>query len=90
MNHKLVVAIIIGNAQLIRELTAIGLHHVGDTSPEGAFNTGQLFKYRVAGSVRGIAQVLFSDFERALRQRCARRTAGIHQLIRYLVRTIRV
>ena len=90
MNHELVVAIIIGDTQLIRELTAVGLHHVGDTGTEGAFDTSQLFKYRIAGSVRCIAQVLLSDFERALRQRCARRTAGIHQLIRDLIRTIRV
>ncbi len=90
MNHELVVAIIIGDAQLVRELTTVGLHHVGNTSTERAFNTGQLFKYRVTGSMRRIAQILFSDFERALCQRCARRAAGIHQLIRHLIRTIRV
>jgi hypothetical protein len=33
--------------QLIRELTAVGLHHIGDTGTEGAFNTSQLFKYRI-------------------------------------------
>jgi hypothetical protein len=52
VNQELVVAIVVGDAQLIRELTAVGLHHVGDTGTEGAFNAGQFFKYRVAGSVR--------------------------------------
>ena len=90
MNKELVVTIVVGHAQFVRELAAVFLHHVGDTGTEGALDAGQLLKYRVAGSVRCVAQVLFSDFKRALRQRCTRRTAGIHQLICYLIRTIRV
>ena len=90
MNQELVVTIVVGHAQFVRVLAAVFLHHVGDTGTEGALDAGQLLKYRVAGRVRRIAQVLLSDFKRTLRQRCARRSAGVHQLIRNLIRTIRI
>ena len=89
MNQELVVTIVVGHAQFVRVLAAVFLHHVGDTGTEGALDAGQLLKYRVAGRVRRIAQVLLSDFKEPLRQRCARRSAGVHQLIRNLIRTIR-
>ena len=63
MNEELIVAVVVGHAQLVRELTAVGLYHVGDTGTEGALNTGQLLKYGVVGSMRGIAQILFRDFK---------------------------
>ena len=90
MNEELIVAIVVGHAQLVRELAAVGLYHVGDTGTEGALNTGQLLKYGVAGSMRGIAQILFRDFKGVLRKHGTRRAAGINQLIRHVVGTVRV
>ncbi len=63
MNRELVVTIVVGHAQFVRVLAAVFLHHVGDTGTEGALDAGQLLKYRVAGRVRRIAQVLLSDFK---------------------------
>src|SRR5471030_1432063 len=52
--YKLVVAVVVSNAQLIREFTAVSLHDISNTGTERAFNTGQLFKYFVAGSMSRI------------------------------------
>ncbi|SSW83206.1 Uncharacterised protein [Klebsiella pneumoniae] len=89
-HQELVVAIVVRYAQFVRELTTVGLHHVRDTGTERAFNAGQFFKYRIAGSVCRVAQVLLSDLVRVLGQNGTWCTAGIHQLPGHVVRTVRI
>ena len=89
-HQELVVAVVVRDAQLIRELTAVGLHHISNTGTERTFNAGQFFEYRIAGRVSRVAQVLFSDLVRVLCQNGTRCTAGIYQLPGHVVRAVRV
>ncbi|MNC54775.1 hypothetical protein D3C75_1042710 [compost metagenome] len=90
MNHKLVVAIVIRNAQFIRELTAIGLHDVSNTCAERTFDTCQLLKHFVAGGMTGIAKPLFVHFVGILRQYSTRCARGINQLVSHGIAAITI
>ncbi|MNE01673.1 hypothetical protein D3C80_941200 [compost metagenome] len=88
MHGELVVTVVVRNAKLVRELTAVGLNHISDTSTESAFNTGQFLEHFITCSVTRIAQPLLVHFIRVLSQHCTWRTTGINQLIGYGIATV--
>ncbi|CGZ26359.1 Uncharacterised protein [Salmonella enterica subsp. enterica serovar Typhi] len=90
MHYELIVAIVIRHTQFIRELTAVSLYHIGDTSTERALNARQFFKDFVTGGVACITQPLLVHFIGVLRQYSPRRTASVNQLISNIVRTVRI
>ena len=90
MNDKLVVTVIVRYAQFIRELTAVGLNNVGNTSTERTFNAGQFFKHFITGGMTSITQPLLVHFVRVLSKYSTRCAASVNKLISNIVRTIRI
>ena len=58
MHHKLVKAIVVRNAQLIRIATAVSLHDIRNTGTERTFDASQALKNHVTDGMRGITDPL--------------------------------
>ncbi|MNP33580.1 hypothetical protein D3C76_1268270 [compost metagenome] len=90
MNGELIVTVVVRDTQFIRELAAVGLHDISNTSAECAFDAGQLLKHFITRRVACITQPLLVHFIGVLCQHGTRRATGVYQLVSNGITAVRV